>query len=209
MKKAKKIIVIVLKVIAYSICLLLIWRVLFANDKHTNTAYTATPAAVGAARDGELSVFTNKAVESQAEKGYFYAYGFRYTPETGEVQVTVKYNDATIEKVGPVHFEALLVDTTAKMNSGDTFEGYPILLAAEASDVTTEKKLFYNYDKLVFEGFDNLDETKNVVIRLVYEIPADEDDTDKVESTVVVHYAEQEMKEYKLSGKEKTALGLN
>lgn len=203
-----------IKVIVVALCILLVWRVMFAESKSTLGDLLPTKATAELyAADGALNVLTNKVADEISESGYFSVYGVFYTPDTGELQVTVRYNDSTTASLGNIGFFAYTVDTsgdpvqTDENGTEDTavstvrlHEGYPIGEVLAPESMGTEKKLFYNYEKLLFSGIE-IGENTNVIISL-----CTDGDPEKEEAVIAAHFAEQEMKTYKLSRDEKKAL---
>lgn len=176
--------------ILFIICGMFIFRCCMVADKSVFDELSATPSLVTAYADGELEVKTVKVEKEIADDGYFAAYAFCFIPETGEVQVTVRWNDSVYEYTdmtkGHEYSFHLLNETT-----GETFP----LTALES-----KKRAIYNYRKLSADAV-NLGETDTLTV--VMEL------RDGFESTQVVRYGEQPFEEYKLSGGEKKALAGN
>lgn len=202
------------KIIVVILCLLLVWRVLFAESKSTlgDILPTKGTAEIYNA-SGTLNVLTNKVADEISEGGYFSVYGVFYTPDTGELQVTVRYNDSTTDSLGDISFYAYTVDTSgepvqtdadgAEGNATGTerlHEGYPIGEILTPTSMGTEEKLFYNYEKLLFSGVE-IGKDTNVIISLCAD-----GDPEAEKAVIAAHFAEQEMKTYKLSRSEKKAL---
>ncbi len=173
--------------VVFIICGLFIIRCCMVADKSVFSDLTATPALIAAYSDGEVAVKTVKVEREIADDGYFSAYAFYYTPEAGEVQVTVRWNDSVYSYTdmpeGTEYTFHLLNETTG--------ETYP------ATAIMSKKRSLYNYRKLTASGV-NLGEEDTLVV--VMEL------RDGFESTQVVRYGEQPFKDYKLSGKEKKSL---
>ena len=139
------------------------------------------------AEDTDDFVKTVDVVREIADDGYFSAYGFYYIPSAGQVQVGVRWNDSvygyTDMPEGTEFAFELLNETTGI--------SYP------ASTVDAEEKTIYNYRKLIVDGAEiGENDQVTVVMKL----------RDGFTSTQVVRFAEQELEEYKLSGKEKKLL---
>jgi len=208
----------IIKILVAAFFVFVVWRVTLGDDKTTLKAFMVTePSAAAYAEDGELYVLSNemaddistpilRQTDEEAPEGQFIAYGFYYIPETKEFQITVRYNDTTEETLGDFNFFAYTVDTSGEpMEESEDGQrlhfGYPIgevLSPTYNSDV--KEKMFYNFEKLVFEGVD-IDENTNVVVSLCY----GDDNTAEV-SNIVVHFAEQDMRQYKLTKKNISAL---
>ena len=173
--------------ILFIICGMFIFRCCMVADKSVFDELSATPALAAAYADGELEVKTVKVEKEIADDGYFAAYAFFFIPETGEVQVTVRWNDSVYEYTdmtkGHEYSFHLLNETT-----GETFP----LTALES-----KKRAIYNYRKLSAEAVNPGDaDTLTVVMEL----------RDGFESTQVVRYGEQPFEDYTLSGGEKKGL---
>ncbi len=213
---AKKWIKRIIKGFVVLACVALVWRVLFAGSEVTLDEFIPTTATAEVYKEkGDLKILTNDVVDEISESGYFSAYGFFYSPETREVQVTVRYNNSTIDKLSDFDFYLYTVDTsndpiettdeTGNDGSDDgvrLHEGYPMseILDPMEEYTQTDEVLFYNYEKLVFPNVE-IDEGTNVIVSLC--APGDKDDEKAV---ITVHFAEQPLEEYKLSGSEKDAL---
>lgn len=201
----------IIKAIVIILCLLLVWRVWLAEDESLlgDLVPTAANAELYKA-DGSITVLTNDVAHEISEGGYFSVYGVYYTPDTKELQVTVRYNDSTVDALGEVSFLGYTVDTSGEPVEAVTgeaeaegvrlHEGYPMgeILTPEKYD--SAEKLIYNYEKLIFRGVE-IGEYTNMIISLC---PSGSIDDEK--AVIVAHFAEQPMKEYKLSKGEKEAL---
>jgi len=198
-------------------CIALIWRVLFAGwevldefipTKATSELYKAK---------GDIKIITNDVADEISENGYFSVFGFYYSPETKEVQVTVRYNDSTLDKLqtNDVDFYIYTVDTSGEpvvpetdpytgeaIESVRLHEGYPIgdIIAPSPEYTMTDESLFYNYEKLVFEGIE-IGEHTNVIVSLCISGNSDEE-----KAVIAAHFAEQPMEDYELSDDDREAL---
>ena len=176
--------------ILFIICGMFIFRCCMVADKSIFDELYATDTLVTAYADGDFAVKTVKVEKEIADDGYFSAYAFYFIPETGEVQVTVRWNDSvygyTDMTQGHEYVFRLLNEAT-----GETFP----LTSLEA-----KKRAIYNYRKLTASGVNLGDaDTLTVVMEL----------RDGFESTQVVRYGEQPLEDYKLSGGDKKTLGGN
>lgn len=212
---AKKWIKRILKGLVALACVALIWRVIFAGSEVTLDEFIPTRATAEAySQSGGLKIMTNDVADEISEGGYFSAYCFFYSPETKEVQVTVRYNNSTVDKLGDVDFYLYTVDVSGEPydtaadsvvdENGNVIklhQGYPMsdVLSPISEYTQTDEVLFYNYEKLVFEGVE-VDEGTNVIIRL-----CKAGETEEL-AVIVAHFAEQPLEEYKLSGDESDAL---
>ena len=197
-------------------CLALIWRVLFAGSEITLDEFIPTKTTAAAYTDsGDLKILTNEVAEEISEGGYFSAYGFFYSPETKELQVTVRYNNSTLDRLKDIDFFLYTVDTSGEPYDAEKesvvdadgkvirlHQGYPKSEVISPLDeyTQTDEILFYNYEKLVFPGIEIGDDT-NVIISL-----CSAGDKDAEKAIVTAHFAEQPMEEYELSDDETEAL---
>lgn len=176
--------------ILFIICGMFILRCCMVADKSVFDELYATDSLIAAYADGELDVKTVKVEKEIADDGYFSAYAFCFVPETGEVQVTVRWNDSVYEytsmEEGYEYTFHLLNETT-----GETFPLTPL---------DAKKRSMYNYRKLSASGV-NLGEADTLTV--VMEL------RDGFESTQVIRYGEQALEEYKLSGSDKKVLAGN
>lgn len=173
--------------IVFIICGMFILRCCMVADKSVFDDFYATESLIAAYADGELDVKTVKVEKEIADDGYFSAYAFYFVPETGEVQVAVRWNDSVYEytsmEEGHEYTFHLLNEAT-----GETF---PL------TSLDAKKRSIYNYRKLSASAV-NLGDTDTLTV--VMEL------RDGFESTQVVRYGEQPFEEYKLSGGDKKEL---
>ena len=166
--------------ILFILCGMFVFRCCMVADKSTFSDLAVTPGLTEAYADGDSTVYTVPRVEREiSESGYFCAYGFYWIPETGEVQVTVRWNDSAYEYTG---MEAGLDYTFHLLNetTGETF-------SCEA--IGSEKNGIYNFRKLIASGV-NLTETERLTV--VMEL------RDGYTDTQIIKFAEQPVKTYKI-----------
>ncbi len=214
----KKILLYTVRTIAVLICLMFIWRVIFAENKSTLSKLSPTDTLCAAyAENGNIELLTHDVVDEISDNGYFSAYAFVYSPETSELQVTVRYNNSTVNALGDVEFRLFTVDSSSGKdatnvsggdagvdeNGGRTYQGHPAGDDVFPTVAEKTKKLFYNYERLVFDGIE-IGENTNVIITICKAGAAKNDQT--YEAAVTAHFAEQPMKNYKLSNSEKALL---
>lgn len=199
MKTAGKIIKIILWVAVFAVIGFLLWRIFLINSNHVLGDITPTENARAAyAELGESAFFTNDLPDrisgnSDGADGYFSAYSFVYIPEKKEVQITLRVNDSTSEKLdlgGAMPYFYLKFNENGE-DTGDIRE------CASFEDV---HELMYTYRRLVFENVEITD-TTNLIVCL-----SDTGNTAVSTSELVIHFQEQTMEQYKLSGKEKKSL---
>ena len=76
----------------------LIVRVIISSDKSIFDHFEVTDASRAVyAEQGELSVLSMEFKNKTSENGYFCAYSLFYVEETGELQVTVRYNTSALK----------------------------------------------------------------------------------------------------------------
>lgn len=165
--------------IVFLICGMFIIRCIMVADKSAFSKPAATDAMKIAYADGESTTYTAKQYKEISDDGYFSAYGFYYTPETGEVQAAVRWNNSvygyTDMEVGHEFTFYILNETTGAK--------YP------AETVDSKDKNLYNYRRIVATGVSC---TEEEALSVVMEL------RDGFESIHPVKYAEQEFLEYKL-----------
>lgn len=176
-------------VIIIVLCSTFIIRCFMVADKSALSELFITDAMTAAYAEESADDFikTVKVAREIADDGYFSAYAFYYVPETGQAQVSVRWNDSVYgytDMPEGTEFEFELLNET----TGET-------VAAQSVDM--EKKSFYNYRKLVADGVEIGEQDQITVVMKL---------RDGFTSTQVVRYAEQELESYKLSGKEKKLL---
>lgn len=164
--------------IVFIICAMFIVRCFMVTDKSTFSKPAATDALKSAYADGESVTYTAKVHREIADDGYFAAYGFYYNPESGEVQLAVRWNDSvydyTSTEVGHEFSFYLLNETTG--------EKYP----AEA--IESKEKTIYNFRRIVAGGVSLADDEALTVVMHI---------ADDYESSQPVKFAEQHFEEYK------------
>lgn len=161
------------------ICAMFIVRCFMVADKSTFSKPAETDLMKQAYADGEAVTYTADIKKEISDDGYFSAYGFYYTPESGEVQLAVRWNDSVYEYTGMEdghEFSFYLLNET-------TGAKYP------ASAAESKEKNIYNFRRLIAEGV-SLGETDALTV--VMEL------RDGFESIHPIKYAEQEMEEYKV-----------
>ena len=161
---------------------MIIWRCCMVSDKSRYSDPAPTDALISAYSDGESEIYTVKVAAELADDGYFCAYGFYYNPESGQVQVAVRWNDSVYEytdmEEGYEYTFYLLNETTE--------EKYP------CTATESDKASMYNYRRLTADGVRlESDEKLTIVMEL----------RDGNESSQVIKHAEQPFKTYKLPKK--------
>ncbi len=169
-------------IIIFILCFMFILRCCMVADKSTFDELYITDRLRDAYSDGELVIKTVNVEEEIADDGYFCAYALFYSPETGDVQITVRWNDSVYDytdmATGHEYSFYILNETTG--------ERFP------ATAIDSIKKTLYNYRKLSAE---NVNVSEGDRLTVVMEL------RDGFESTQVVRYGEQPFKEYKIPKK--------
>ena len=230
MKKTLKIIA---TVFVFTVIGALIVRALISNDKTVFDEFTVTEESKAAyAETGSLTVDTLDLKHFISMNGYFSAYSLYYVEETGELQVTVRYNDSALEYTKTKKHEDITFMLLKRVESVD-------LTGKSVSDIDEENqfKLYdgeyylgetveaksrwglYNYRKLIFKNVElsgddfNLDDLAVVMAPKGAVVPTADDDAltrkeayDTYFDMQNVHFSEQPFEEYKLSKGDKKAL---
>ncbi len=167
-------------------------RIYMMEDNDYLSELHATDNAIAAYSENKKAFNSHKVAEKLSNDGYYSANGFIYNEEKKELQVTARYNDSLYDyldtEVG-TKFSYTIVDI-----SDDTVYEGEILEFGE--------KYIYNYDKLVFENVD-ITESSELYLFLHFE---DKYPVEGETDGLILHYAGQELKTYKLSKDEKAAL---
>lgn len=170
------------------LCALIILRCCASGDRSSFTELSVTPAMVDAYADGEFEILRLEEDASEiTSDGYFSAYGFRYIPETKELQITVRWNVSTWEYLNlpadtTLDFYLCCNDDTATLRTPDRIEA--------------STKSLYRYEKLSWSNVELGEDDWQVYM----------DRQDGEYSIAPIRYKEQEYKTYKPSGDEKKAL---
>ena len=103
------------------------------------------------------------------------------------MQVTARVNDSTLDRLGLEELPHFFLRNYA---TGETWD------CVFSED---EHSLMYGYRRMVFEGI-NITEDSDILLCM------SSDGSDVPESELVIHFREQKLKAYKLSGAEKKSL---
>ncbi len=190
MKTASRIAKWIVVFIIFFLNALIIFRCCFAAERFTLSRITPTEALTAAYRaDPSLTMWTHDPIREISEDGDMTVYAIVYIPSIRELQLTVRYNDSVTS------YNSLPEDTVFTFALRDSDSGG----VTPASVADAEKKLMYNYRRLVFDGVDFTDTNILTLVMLAgdEEISAD-----------IVHHADQNvvLEPYKLSGAEKKLL---
>lgn len=214
--KSKNPIIIALKIMIFVICVGVIGIIAFRM-----IAFNSYPASVRDVyfnekltgyyneKDGDIEIKTQKlrAPYDDEDEGNFFCKHLYVIDDIDQLQITVRYNTSTVEKIA----NELGIDLDG--NSSDLFSyrlyaSYGEDTGRVVGELTAEefdKKLMYRYKKLVFDNVDfSLDSIGSPYwIRL--EIVVKGQDGDKVYMVPIFENNDKysTFKDYKLSGKEK------
>ena len=169
-------------VIIFLVIGLFVLRCCMVADKSRFSSLMPTDALRSAFADGESEILTVKVEAELASDGYFAAYAFFYNPESGEVQLAVRWNRSVYRYTDMAQgheFSFYLLNET-------TGETYP------AAAVGSAHMSMYQYRKLLCPGVSlAADEQLTAVMEL----------RDGFESRQVLKYAEQDFKTCKIPSK--------
>ncbi len=165
--------------IVLTLCALFIIRCFMVSDKSVFSSLIPTEALAAAYSDGESVTQTVKISSQMSERGYFTAYGFYYNEESGEVQLSFRWNDSaygyTYTEEGS-EFSFVLRNVT-------TGEEYPVEV------VDSKKRSLYNYRKTLTHGV-KIGEADEFAAVMVLQ--------DGYEDKITIKWEEQPMVEYKI-----------
>lgn len=202
MKIFAKILRYVLTFAVFAVIAFLLWRIWFLNHDATLDTVIPTEAARAEYSLGDSAVFLTNPVHDKMSSGkegadgYFTGYGVVYIPEKKELQVTVRMNDSTSERLGlsePYFFLKIYEDFSYDDED-------PSVQIRECVQSQEDHKLMYTYRRLVFENVE-IGEKNDLLVCL-----STDGTTSGGVSELVVHFREQELEPYKLSRADKKAL---
>ena len=230
MKKTLKIIA---TVFVFTVIGALIVRAIISSDKSVFDEFTVTSDSKSAySESSTLTVDTLDLKHFISMNGYFSAYSLYYVEETGELQITIRYNNSALEytkakshedidfmllkRAEPVDLTGKSVSDIDEENQFKLYDGEYYL--GETAEAKSRWGL-YNYRKLVFKNVElsgddfNMDDLAIVMAPKGAVVPTEEDDAltrkeayDSYFDMQNVHYFEQPFEEYKLSKSDKKAL---
>ena len=182
------------------------WRIwFFNNDKHFDTII-ATDAAKAEYALGDDAVFLTNPVHDTvsshdgAGDGYFAGCGVVYIPAKTGLQVTVRMNDSTMEKLGLDEVPYFFLKKYTNFRYDDPDPEVQIIECARHED---DHRMMYSYRRLVFEGVE-IGKENDILICL-----SDDGTSAGGVSELVIHFREQEFETYDLSKADRKALEEN
>lgn len=214
----------------------LIFRIIMSGDKSTLDDFKITDTSKATyAENGELTVKTLKLKDKLGGAGYFCAYSMYYVEETGELQVTVRYNVSAVDYTAvesDEDFEFLLLkrktpldlaklsDAEGDLKQANTFTRFDGEYLRPVSTEKASKYKLYRFKKLVFENVpvseDGFEAGEYVIVMVPtgMTLPSPEADVltrneayEKIFDSQEIHYASQPLDKYKLTKKNIAALG--
>ncbi len=177
--KMKKIITTTLTAILFIIIAMFIFRCCMASDRSVYSKPAVTDALRQAYSDGTSVILFHTQTSEISDDGLFAAYNMFFSPESGELQLTVRWNNSTYRSTGKPEgydFDFVAVNET-------TGEEYPCVV------IEGTKRLMYNYRRVTAEGV-SLDSSDQLTIKMVI--------NDRYIDKQVLKYDGQPLKEYKL-----------
>ena len=191
----------------------LFFRIITHEDKTVFDDFEVTDAS-REAYSGELNVLTLSLKDKHSDNGYFCAYSMFYVEETGELQVTVRYNKSAAkytdrESTNDLDFRLMVRPENDGESSGDKKEGLYRGTYLGAANVEEKSRYgIYEFRKLTFEGLDlTAEEFKNTnVIVVMTDKSASDTDYALFFDRQYVHYNGQPTETYELSGSERKEL---
>lgn len=214
--KSKNPVVIALKIMIFIICIGVIGIIAFRM-----IAFNSYPASVSDVyfnqtltehyneKNGDIEIKTQKlrAPYDDEDEGNFFCKHLYVIDDIDQLQITVRYNTATVEKIAN-ELGIALDENSSDLFSYRLYASYGEERGQVIGELTAEqfdKKLMYRYKKLVFDDVDfSLDSIGSPYwIRL--EIVVKGQDSDKVYMVPIFENNDKysTFKDYKLSGKEK------
>ena len=148
----KKTFVFLLKLLAVLVFALLFWRIFLTGETEFSKTFFWNETAVNEYTENKdnFSVFYYKRKDNLSNDGKFSASNVYYAPSIGQFQITIRYNNSTLEALAREY-------SLEKIPSGEVFV-YTLSdnLGNTYTEYTTasDKKNMYNYRKVIFDGID-------------------------------------------------------
>lgn len=169
-KIIKKTLLYSLRLIAFFVISILLWRIFSGNDPKSMQEFLWTDDSVKSFTQSPdtFEAYYYKHKDNLSRDGKFAASYVYFVPENGEFQITLRYNNSTLKKLAEDYDldsvptdESFVFTLTDKF--GNTYTEYEYL---------SDKKNVYNYRRLIFKGID-------MTNLLIEDAPVDADDTTK------------------------------
>ena len=147
--KIMKFIAVMLIVTVY---VLLLGRMALAKDRGMMSKYIVfTDSAVEQYESSpdNFTVMSQQLSESIDDGGYYRISSYAFLPELGELQLTVRYNNSTLETLKAYYGDISIADEvfvfTLSDSSGKVYDRYKFAASSN---------IIYNFRRIVFEGVD-------------------------------------------------------
>ncbi len=202
MKIVGKIIKYVFYTFVFAVCALVILRSCIMFDYYPSQMksilWTDTAKQIYLADPKGFDAYSQVLVFSydDPDEGNFFASNQLIIPSAGQLQITVRYNDSTLERFAE-KFDMETTDISFVYYLSDQ-DGNHYPLTLSASDRAFN---LYNYERLVFESID-FSKTTNLYLDVYIDGMVDLES--KPVACVSLYDSELNLKEYKLSGSEKS-----
>ena len=164
----KNIFKLLISLIIITVYVLLLGRMYLASDRGIMAKYSPTDIYFDNCNDNTV-IYTQNLNYTMDETGYYRVSNLAFIPEIGELQINVRYNDSTLDKLAELYpefeynGEPFVYELVDNNNNVYKLNGY-----------ITKTNLIYNFRKLLFENIDF-----NTIERLYLDVKlADGDDSD-------------------------------
>lgn len=199
MKIVARILRYVLIAAVFAVIAFLLVRIWIFNHYWRLDDVTPTAAAIAEyVRGDSANVLTNPVHDKLSSTGgkgdgYFAGSALVYFPEEKELQVTVRMNDSTFEKLGVEEMPELFL----KIYENFSYEEEdPVVQTRECASYKDDHFWMYSYRRLVFEDVE-IGPDNDILVCIARE------DGD---SELVVHFREQELEKYEFSRSDKKVI---
>ena len=199
MKVVAKVIRYILIAAVFAVIAFLLFRIWIFNHYWRLEEITPTASAIAEYGRGEdANILTNPVHDKLSSSGgvgdgYFAANDFVYFPEEKEIQVTIRMNDSTFEKLGMTETPEFFVKILTNFDYEDED---PQIETRPCVRYEDDHFWMYSYRRLVFEDVE-IGPDNDVLVCISLE------DGD---SELVVHFREQEMEKYDFSRADRKAI---
>lgn len=211
------------RVLIFGIIAMVLWRVMFsARVPRDMTTLCVNDAVMEAYEAGQLTVYTQEIAPVNmdgATAGYFWACQVLLVPNADQVQVLIRYNNATLKHIaedynlgedGIPSRDEEVIDVTLAIwvdpdPTNETTTDRELVRIQPTGEATTDQTTMYNYRRYVFDGVDlNTENMINMSVDIYYKGSVNYDRV--AYSSLVVYEPKQETWEYDLTRRDKQAL---
>ncbi len=185
----KKFVKIFAYIIIFTLCGAFVLRCILVADTSVFSKPVMTEQMMAAYTEDKADdfVLTVDVAPEMSESGYFRAYGFYYIPSVGQAQFTVRWNDSAYTYTDM----AQGTEFAFEIRNVTTGESYP------AVAVESKERAMYNFRRMTAEGVSFGKEDDVIVVMHLRDGYTDKQ---------FLHAANQPVKEYKLTEKDKVTL---